>query len=76
MGHPQLATLLKTEKYTAKLFVHENITKKKSNNGICGSISYVTNNKTSILTSIGILVKITLLKITQSITHSNITKTS
>ena len=60
---------------TSELFPHDNITKKKSNHGICGSIGYRKNNKTIILTYIGILVTINLRSIARRISLRNITKT-
>ena len=60
---------------TSELFSHDNITKKKSNHGICGSIGYRKNNKTIILTYIGILVTINLRSIARRISLRNITKT-
>ena len=44
------------------------------NNCLCGSIGYWKNKKNRILTSIGVLIIIILLFITQSITNRNITK--
>ena len=71
MGHPQTTTLIKTDNATANSFVQEYIIKKKLKSSDMRFIGYGTNNKTSILTSIRMMVTITLLIMTQSITQRN-----
>ena len=72
IGHTQPATPLKTDNGTVNLIS----LKRRKNCGICCSIGCVKNNKSIILTSIGMLVTMTLLIITWIFTQLNITKTS